>query len=78
MVKEELLKHLGAHIRKLREERKLSQNDLASSIGKDQQSIQRLEAGRINPSFYYLYQIAEGLSLNINELTSFTIKLRDK
>ncbi|MCE1188262.1 MAG: helix-turn-helix domain-containing protein [Ignavibacteria bacterium] len=74
MQKEELLKQLGAHIRKLREERNLSQSDLAASIGKDQQSIQRLEAGKINPTFYYLHQIAEGLSVNVNELTNFVIE----
>jgi transcriptional regulator with XRE-family HTH domain len=74
MQKEDILKQLGAHIRKLREERNLSQSDLASAIGKDQQSIQRLEAGKINPSFYYLYQIAEGLSVNVVELTNFLAK----
>jgi putative transcriptional regulator len=72
MQKDDLLRQLGTHIRALREEKKLSQSELASSIGKDQQSIQRLEAGRINPSFYYLYQIAEGLSIDVNELTCLT------
>lgn len=76
MQKEEVLKRLGAHIRKLREEKKLSQSELASSIGKDQQSIQRLEAGKINPSFYYLYQIAEGLSIDVKELTNFISKTK--
>jgi transcriptional regulator with XRE-family HTH domain len=71
MQKEELLKQLGAYIRQLREERNLSQSDLATSINKDQQSIQRLETGRVNPSFYYLYQIAEGLSVEVKDLVCF-------
>lgn len=71
MDKEELLKQMGSYIRKLREKRKLTQRDLAASVGKDQQSIQRLEAGKINPSFFYLYQIAEGLSVNMTELVNF-------
>ena len=68
MTKEELLRQMGSHIRKLREARKLTQQDLAASVGKDQQSIQRLEAGRINPSLFYLHQIAQGLSVKMNEL----------
>lgn len=71
MQKDELLKQLGMHIRKLREAKNLSQSELAASVGKDQQSIQRLEAGKINPSYYYLYQIAEGLSLKVNDLLAF-------
>lgn len=71
MDKEELLKQMGSHIRKLREKKKLTQRDLAASIGKDQQSVQRLEAGKINPSFFYLHQIAEGLSVNTAELVDF-------
>jgi putative transcriptional regulator len=42
---------------------------LANSIGKDQQSIQRLEAGKINPSFYYLFEISKGLEIELDELT---------
>lgn len=61
------LKKLGDKIRKIRLERGLSQSELANEIDKDQQSIQRLEAGKINPSFYYLCEIAEGLGVKINE-----------
>ncbi|MGD2033828.1 MAG: helix-turn-helix transcriptional regulator [Bacteroidales bacterium] len=74
MQKEELLYKLGIHIRKLREEKHLSQKDLAISIGKDQQSIQRLEAGKINPSFYYLYEIAGGLKITMAELLDLDAK----
>ena len=71
MEKEEVLYRLGIHIRKLREGKNLSQKDLAIAIGKDQQSIQRLETGKINPSFYYLYEIAEGLKITMPELLDF-------
>lgn len=71
MNKEELQKQIGTRIRRLREERDLTQWDLASAIGKDQQSIQRLEAGRINPSLFYLHQIARGLSLELKDLLNF-------
>jgi len=63
-----LLKKLGDRIRKLRMRKGLSQTELANIVGKDQQSIQRLEAGKINPSFYYLCEIADGLEINIMTL----------
>lgn len=72
MDREELLKQIGKRVRQLREERNLSQWDLASAIGKDQQSVQRLEKGGINPSLFYLYQIAEGLSLDLKDLLDFS------
>lgn len=66
--KELLLKKLGERIRKIRKDKGMSQAQLANSIGKDQQSIQRLEMGNINPSLYYLAQLAEGLSVDLKSL----------
>lgn len=69
--KELVLKKLGQNIRRLRLESGLSQTKLANKVGKDQQSIQRLEAGKINPSYYYLCEIAEGLDTNFKQLIEF-------
>jgi putative transcriptional regulator len=66
--KEVLLKKLGERIRDVRKEKDITQVQLAHSIGKDQQSIQRLEAGNVNPSYYYLHEIAEGLGVKIEAL----------
>lgn len=68
MEKEVLLKNLGERIREIREKKGITQKELAHSIDKDQQSIQRLETGRINPSIFYLYEIAKGLEVNIESL----------
>lgn len=68
MKKEELLKKLGLRIRELRIQKKYSQKELAHIVGKDQQSIQRLEAGNINPSYYYLFEISKGLDVNLSDL----------
>jgi putative transcriptional regulator len=68
MEKEVLLKNLGERIRKIREEKGITQKQLAHTINKDQQSIQRLEAGKINPSFYYLFEVARGLDISIEIL----------
>lgn len=66
-----LLKRLGGNIRRIRKEKGLTQVELANMVNKDQQSIQRLEMGNINPSFYYLYEIAEGLEIDLKELMNF-------
>jgi putative transcriptional regulator len=72
MIKKEIaLKKLGQHIKKIRKLKGISQVELANSIGKDQQSIQRLEAGNVNPTFYYLCEISEGLEMNIEEVVKF-------
>ncbi len=68
MNKEVLLKNLGEKIRAIRKEAGVSQAQLAHSIGKDQQSIQRLEAGNINPSYVYLQEIAEGLNVTLIDI----------
>lgn len=70
MEKEVRLKNLGAKIRDTLIAKGLTQAQLAHTINKDQQSVQRLEAGNINPSFYYLVEIAKGLGVNIAELVT--------
>ncbi|CAG5071725.1 hypothetical protein DYBT9623_03716 [Dyadobacter sp. CECT 9623] len=69
MENDALLKQLGLRIRELRKAKNITQAELAHAIGKDQQSIQRLEAGKINPSFLYLHEIAIGLEMPIHEIT---------
>ncbi|MCF0072477.1 helix-turn-helix domain-containing protein [Dyadobacter sp. CY261] len=64
-----LLTQLGRRIRDLRVMKGVTQTELAHAIGKDQQSIQRLEAGKINPSYFYLCEIAEGLQVSVKEIT---------
>jgi len=68
MNKEVLLKDLGEKIRVVRKDKGITQVQLAHSIGKDQQSIQRLEKGNINPSYIYLQEIAEGLKTNLVDM----------
>ena len=70
MNKEVLLKDLGEKIRLIRKDKGITQVQLAHSIGKDQQSIQRLEAGNINPSYIYLQEIADGLNIPLLDLLS--------
>jgi putative transcriptional regulator len=68
MNKEAYLKKLGSNIAQLRISKGLSQADLARSCNKDPQSLNRLERGRINPSIFYLQEIADELGISIKDL----------
>ncbi|WP_312745998.1 helix-turn-helix transcriptional regulator [Sphingobacterium multivorum] len=62
------LKNVGASIRRVRTEKGMTQSQLAHNVGKDQQSIQRLESGNINATLYYLSEIAKGLDMSFEDL----------
>jgi putative transcriptional regulator len=64
----ELLKSLGERIKEIRLAKGLTQTELAHKIGKDHPSINRLEKGKINPSYFFLCEIAEGLEISINDI----------
>lgn len=71
MNKDTFLKKLGKNIAGLREKAGISQTDLALKCDKDKQSLNRLEKGRINPSAYYLSEIATELNVPIWKLLDF-------
>lgn len=68
MDKEAALVKLGKQIQRIRKNKGMTQVQLAHSLNKDQQSIQRLEAGKFNPSYIYLTEIATGLGVSIDVL----------
>jgi putative transcriptional regulator len=78
IAKDIFLKQLGEHIRDVRLKKNITQFDLASSINKDRQSLQRLESGNINPSIYYLYELSEGLEIPVEQLIRFKIEKKKK
>ena len=63
------------HIARLRVSKGMSQAELARACDKDAQSLNRLEKGRINPTIFYLREIAAELGVNIKELVD--VDLRD-
>jgi len=71
MTKEVFQKKLGKNIARLREKAGLSQTELALRCDKDRQSLNRLEKGRINPSAYYLSQLAIELNVPMKDLLDF-------
>lgn len=71
MDKIDFLKQLGNNVIKLREQKGWSQSELSRHCDKDRQSIERLENGKINPSAFYLKEIADGLGIPLEELLKF-------
>ncbi|MEQ1554295.1 MAG: helix-turn-helix transcriptional regulator [Ferruginibacter sp.] len=71
MNKEAYLKKLGAHIASVRLSKGISQAELARCCDKDPQSLNRLEKGRINPSVFYLKEIAVELNIEVKDLLNF-------
>ena len=65
--REELLV-LGTRIKNELELKGLSQTELANIIGKDQPSLNRVEKGRVNPSYLFLLEISRGLNIPLWEL----------
>lgn len=59
---------LGSRIKTLREKKGMTQEALALTMYRDKQSVQRLEAGKVNPGYLYLRQISEGLEIDITTL----------
>lgn len=64
----ENLYRLGQLIRLKRENRGLTQTELASRCGVNRNYIGMLERGERNPSYLSLQKIAKGLGIPINEL----------
>jgi putative transcriptional regulator len=68
MEKEQFLRQVGNCLRKLREEKNLTQADVANLIGKDRQSYQRIETGGTNTTIWYLYKIAKALDIPLTKI----------
>jgi transcriptional regulator with XRE-family HTH domain len=66
--------NLGTHIRKLREKRGLSQQDLADDCGIPRNQIGRIERAKINTGIKTLIRIANALDIELADLLSFQLK----
>ncbi len=64
----QLLIAIGVKIRKVRMEKKLSQNDLAILCNFEKASMSRIEAGKTNITIFTLYKISKALNVTIAEL----------
>lgn len=70
MDKNDLLLKLGSRVKEIRLSKGLTQTELAHIIGKDHPSINKLENGKVNPSYIFLSEVAEGLEVNVKDFIS--------
>lgn len=68
MEKETFKKQLGKRVATIREEQNISQSQLAMRVEKSRQSINRLESGLVNPTVYFLKEIARALNRSLSDI----------
>jgi transcriptional regulator with XRE-family HTH domain len=62
---------LGARVRRLRQNLKMSQQQLAELVGVSQSAIAQIEAGKIpSPRWHLMLALAKALGLTLDELAS--------
>lgn len=59
---------LGVRVRRRREARHLTQDELASAVGVSRSSIANIERGRQHAPVHLLFQLAEELKVDVGEL----------
>lgn len=62
------IKALGKRIQELRKERGMTQLDLATRAEMEENALQRLEAGRTNPTIKTLWRVSRALNVDVPEL----------
>jgi len=65
------LEVFGNHIRNIRLQRNLTQEDVAKLCCIDRNYIGMLERGERNPSFLSLLKLAQGLNISLKELFDY-------
>jgi transcriptional regulator with XRE-family HTH domain len=68
MDKKAMLEQLGLRVKEVRLQKGLTQTELANKIGKDHPSINKLENGKVNPSYVFLLEVAQGLEVHIKDI----------
>ncbi|MDE1170063.1 MAG: helix-turn-helix transcriptional regulator [Verrucomicrobium sp.] len=61
-------KQLGLNVARLRHLADMTQEELCEAAEIDRSYLQRIETGRMNPSFQVLYKIGKALHASWNEL----------
>jgi putative transcriptional regulator len=74
----DFLKKLGAGITALRKKQGLTMQALANKLGKERQSINRIEKGKTNLSIFGLNQLSEALEIPLADLVKLDHTETDK
>lgn len=62
---------LGRTIKKIREQKKMTQEDLADKAASNVSYLAKIENGYVNTSVRYLIKIARGLGVKVRDLFEF-------
>jgi transcriptional regulator with XRE-family HTH domain len=71
MKQEQIRASFGKQLRKLRDDRRMTQEDLADKANLHPTYIGQIERGLRNPSLVNLYKLAKALKVNAGELLPF-------
>lgn len=66
----EYINKLGLRIRSIRKGQKMTQLDLSTKAGMEENAIQRIESGRTNPTFKTLLKIIAAFNIPIKDFFS--------
>lgn len=64
----EYLQRIGGNIRKRRDEKGMSQQELADNSNIAKSTVQRIEKGELNPTILILQMICDSLEIEISDL----------
>lgn len=59
---------LGSHLKKIREEKKMSQQEVADLIGISQKTLSNMESGKTIPNIFQLVKIKEIYNVDLLEI----------
>jgi len=72
VTRDKLKKKLGQRIIDLRTQKGWSQSDLSRACNKDRQTIEKIENGKVNPTVYTLFEIANALEISLSKLVDLS------
>ena len=65
----QVYRRIGENIRHIREEKGISQQDLAAMCNFEKSNMSRIESGRTNITIRSIFRIAQALNVPLHELT---------
>ncbi len=68
---------LGRAVRRMREQRGMSVDELAGAIDMRRQRIEALETGHLDPTYELLLAVAEGLGIQPSALVTLAEQLKE-
>ena len=75
MEKKDTLFRIGKNIRKIRDEKSFSQQDMAAACNFEKSNMSRIEAGRTNLTIGTLLKICEALQVKLADIVDIEVDL---